>query len=168
MNSTMAPYIIRPGSTDDAEAMAEIFNYYVATSDVIFSDILRSAADMRARIEPLIGRFPFMVAEQEGKVIGYCFAHLWQTDPVYRYTWELTEYLAHDIVGGRVGSALLKSVVEQCREMGAHTLITWVTGSNERCLRMLSRMGFERLGCLKQSGFKFGRWHDDVFLQLML
>lgn len=168
MNASTPLYILRRGSTDDAAAMAEIFNYYVATSDVIFTEIPRSEADMRARIEPLLGHFPFMVAEQDGKVIGYCFAHLWQTDPVYRYTWELTEYLDHEIVGGGVGSALLKAVVEQCREMGAHTLISWVTGSNERCLRMLARMGFERLGCLKQSGFKFGRWHDDVFLQLML
>ena len=168
MDSPATTYIIRPGTVDDATAMAEIFNYYVATSDVIFTERQHTEADMRARIEPVIGRFPFMVAEQGGKVIGYCFAHLWQPDPVYRYTWELTEYLSPEAVSHGVGSALLKAVVDDCRRMGAHSLISWVTGTNEPCLRMLARVGFERLGCLKQSGFKFGRWHDDVFLQLML
>lgn len=168
MNSSVTPYIIRPGRPDDAAAMAGIFNYYVATSDVIFSERPLTEEDMRAKIEPVAGHFPFMVAEEDGRVVGYCYAHLWQPDPVYRFTWELTEYLSHRTVSRGIGTALLEAVVEECRQAGAHTLLSCVTATNEPCLRMLARAGFKCVGNVAQSGYKFGRWHDDVFLQLML
>ncbi|MBO4955614.1 MAG: N-acetyltransferase [Muribaculaceae bacterium] len=169
MNSPASPYTIRRGTIGDAAAMARIFNHYVATSDVIFSDTHLSAGDMAARLAPIAGKFPFMVAEgDDGEVIGYCYAHLWQPDPVYRFTWELTEYLDNRCCGRGVGTALLSAVISQCRQGGAHSLISCVTATNEPCINMLIRLGFERVGCVAQSGYKFGRWHDDVFLQLML
>ena len=72
--------------------MARIFNHYVATSTVIFSNDILSAERMADKIRPVCGRFPFFVSVDDatGEVMGYCYAHLWQPDPVYGRTWETT------------------------------------------------------------------------------
>ena len=67
--------MIRKGTFDDVAAIAEIFNYYVQTSTVIFSNTLLSADDMKQKLAPIVGQFPFYVWEEDGKVLGYCYAH---------------------------------------------------------------------------------------------
>lgn len=160
--------MIREGSFDDAAAMAGIFNYYIANSTVIFSDRLRTAADMRQRLESVVGRYPFFVWDDNGAVLGYCFAHAYQPDPVYGATWEITIYLRHDATGRGIGSALLGAVIDASRRAGAHTLISCVTGGNEPCERMHLAAGFVKAGVLRDAGYKFGRYLDDVLFQLVL
>lgn len=87
------PYVdlmIRPGNTSDSQAIADIYNHYVATSNVIFSCLQLSAKEMALKLERLeVGsRFPFIVAEEEGRVVGYAYAHYYQPDPVYAQSWE--------------------------------------------------------------------------------
>lgn len=169
MNRPSTPYIIRPGRLADAPAMARIFNHYVSTSDVIFSNDLLSSEQMRHKLEPVVaGRFPFLVAEIDGEVAGYCYAHRWMPDPVYGHTWEVTEYLSSPTTSKGIGTALLAEIIVRSRDAGAHSLISCVTATNVPCVHMLGRLGFERVGCVKESGYKFGRWHDDLFFQLML
>ncbi len=162
--------VIRHGSGADAAAMAEIYNHYVACSDVIFSNTQLSAADMRGKIARLnLGaRFPFLVAESEGRVIGYAYAHHWQPDPVYDLTWELTMYLAHDIVGSGLGSRMFGRLVDECRQAGAHVLVSCITEGNAPCERMHLRAGFTRAGCIPETGFKFGRFLNDVIYYRLL
>ena len=161
-------YTVRKGTLDDAPAIAEIFNHYIATSSVIFSERLRSADEMRDTLVPVVqGDFPFYVAESDGKIIGYCYSHLWMPDAVYRYCWELTEYLSSEATGHGVGSHLLRRVMEECRDKKAHTLVAFVTADNDACGRMLGRLGFSHIGTLRQTGRKFGAWYDDAIYQLI-
>lgn len=160
---------IRKGDVSDAGAIADIFNYYIRTSDVIFSNRERSAAEMREKLESVIaGGYPFFVSVEDGVVNGYCYAHAWQPDAVYGCTWELTEYLSHSSAGKGIGTKLLRATVEACRDSGAHTLIACVTAGNKACAGMLSRVGFRLVGIVRESGFKFGKYCNDEFWQLML
>ena len=162
--------MIRKGNISDAADMAEIFNHYVRTSTVIFSDIQLSADDMRHKISTLrLGNpFPFLVDESDGKLNGYCYSHLWHPDPVYGRTWEVTIYLAPDACHRGIGSALLSQLIGMCRDAGAHTLVSCVTADNLPCVRLQLRAGFTQAGCLKGVGYKFGRYLDDAFFQLTL
>lgn len=162
--------MLRPGTLDDSAAMAEIFNHYIVNSSVIFSCRELTADDMRRRLTGFDagGRFPFFVEENRGRVEGYGYAHLFHADPVYDGTWELTMYLAHDALGRGIGTRMMGALIEECRRRGAHTLVSFVTGGNEACERMLLHHGFERVGCIAQAGLKFGHYLDDVIYQLML
>lgn len=148
--------------------MADIFNYYIANSTVIFSNRLRSADDMHRRLESVVGQYPFFVWDEDGTVLGYCFAHAYQPDPVYGATWEITIYLHHDATGRGIGPALLVAVIDASRKAGAHTLISCVTGGNEPCEHMHKRAGFEQIGVIRDAGYKFDRFLDDVLFQLIL
>ena len=160
--------MIRKGTFDDAAAIAEIFNYYVQTSTVIFSNTLLSADDMKQKLAPIVGQFPFYVWEEDGKVLGYCYAHKFHPDPVYAETWELTAYLDKNATGKGIGTKLLRFLIEQCRLAGAHTLVTFVTRGNEPCERMMASLGFVQTGIIRQSGHKCNQYLDDVIYQLLL
>lgn len=162
--------MIREGRLDDAAAMAAVFNHYVRTSTVIFSEKELSASDMHAKLSAMhLGDpFPFLVEERDGNVVGYCYAHLWHPDPVYGRTWEVTLYISSQARGHGIGTSLLNAIIEESRNAGAHTLISCVTAGNTPCERMLVKSGFEVAGCLKGVGYKFGQYLDDVFYQLIL
>lgn len=148
--------------------MADIFNYYIDTSTVIFSNRRRSAADMASMLEPVVGKYPFFVFEENGELLGYCFAHAFQPDPVYSRTWEITIYLRHGHTGQGIGHHLLEAVIEASRQAGAHTLISCITAGNTPCENMHERAGFVRAGVIRDAGYKFGQYLHDVFYQKIL
>lgn len=162
--------IIRFGTLDDAAEMARIYNHYVRTSPVIFSCKTLTENEMKEKIRGLeLGvRFPFLIAESEGRTIGYAYAHLWMPDPVYSRSWEVTIYLDKDACGKGAGSALLSELVEQCRDAGAHILVSWVTEGNIACERLHLRTGFTLKGRIPESGWKFGKYWNDCVYQLIL
>lgn len=162
--------MIRNGELNDAAAMAEIFNHYVRTSPVIFSNFTLSEAEMCEKLTRLgVGeRFPFFVSEADGAVVGYAYAHLWQPDPVYGRTWELTIYLAPQACRHGLGTRLLAALVDACRKQGAHTLVSCISQGNVACEQMHLRAGFKQAGVLMGVGYKFGRYYNDVFYQLDL
>ncbi|MCM1505435.1 MAG: GNAT family N-acetyltransferase [Muribaculum sp.] len=160
--------MIRQGFMEDAAQMADIFNHYIQESTAIFSNRRRGAEDMRQMLEPVIGKYPFYVFEEDGIVLGYCFAHAFMPDSVYGRTWEITIYLRHGYTGRGIGSALLGAVVDDARHGNVHTLVSFITGGNTACENMHIKAGFERVGMIRQAGFKFGIYLDDVIYQLML
>lgn len=163
-------FTFRDGTLTDAAEMARIYNHYVATSEVIFSDTILSDDDMRAKLKRLkVGtRFPFLIAEAQGRVAGYAYAHLWQPDPVYAGSWELTMYLDHECRGLGIGTVMLQRLVDQCRLKGAHVLISCITEGNEACERMCRRAGFTHAGTIPHTGYKFGRYLSDAFYYRLL
>lgn len=155
--------IIREGQPSDAVQMADIFNYYITSSDVIFSNRLRSPEDMLSLVQPGFGQYPFFVAEDpEGRLLGYCFAHRWMPDEVYARTLEITIYLRHDALGLGIGGRLLDRVIEGCRRIGTHRLVSFITEGNRPCEQLHLRAGFTLRGILPAVGYKFGRYLNDA------
>lgn len=161
--------MIRKGNLDDAADMAEIFNHYVATSTVIFSDRRLSADEFRQKITGVAGSFPFFIAETDGgEMAGYCYAHSWMPDPVYGWSWEITIYLNHKFTGQGYGRRLLQKVIAESRSLGAHTLVSCITAGNTPCERLHASCGFRHIGTFREVGYKFGQYLDDALYQLIL
>lgn len=162
--------MIRTGRPEDAAEMAAIFNHYVKTSTVIFSNKILTEEDMKHKIESLGAgsEFPFLVDEENGELTGYCYAHRWMPDPVYGRSWELTMYLSHRHLGKGIGSSLLKKLIEKCRESGAHALIASITEGNVASEKMCISAGFNLVGRLPEIGYKFGQYLNDVIYQKLL
>lgn len=150
--------------------MALIFNHYVATSTVIFSNTPLSANDMARRLEGVAGTYPFYVStDTDGNVTGYCYAHRWMPDEVYGHTLEITIYLHHQALGQGIGGRLLQSVIDSCRRAGCyHRLVSFITHGNIPCEQMHLRAGFRLMGVLPEVGYKFNQYLNDAVYLLDL
>ncbi len=162
--------MIRKGTLDDAADMAAIYNHYVATSTVIFSNKQLTSGEMRTKLEPLVADgYPFWVWEVDGVVRGYIYAHPWQPDEVYCHTWEIAVYVDKDCRGMRVGHQLLDALVKSCREEErVRVLISCITEGNVASERLHEGFGFKRVSRFEGVGYKFGEWLNDVHYQLTL
>jgi len=159
---------IRDAVIGDAISIAGIFNYYVRESTVIFSNDCVSADEIARIIADGDDKMPFLVAECDGKVIGYSYAHRMHADAVYGGTREITIYLDHDVVERGIGGRLLDNLISRCREAGLHTLISIITEGNVACESMHASRGFRRVARLEEVGYKFGQYLNDVYYQLLL
>lgn len=160
--------MIREVRPDDAAQIAGIYNRYILETTISFETQPLSAEDMRKRIEEISSYFPYLVAENNGKLIGYCYAHPWKERAAYCKTLETTIYLASEAKGRGLGTRLMTQLIKECRNRGYHALIACITAENEESCQFHERLGFKKVSHFEQVGQKFGRWLDVADYELML
>jgi L-amino acid N-acyltransferase YncA len=161
--------LVRPVTAADAEAIARIYNHYVANTVITFEEEAVSAPDMAARIAEAQGlSLPWLVAEVEGAIVGYAYARRWRPRSAYRYSAETTIYLERGYEGRRIGTTLYSALLPLLRERGIHVAIGGVALPNDASVALHEKLGFERVATFRQVGFKHDRWVDVAYLQLVL
>ena len=160
--------MIREVRPDDAAQIAGIYNRYILETTISFETQPLSAEDMRIRIEEISSYFPYFVAENNGKLTGYCYAHPWKERAAYCKTLETTIYLASEAKGKGLGTRLMTQLIKECRNRGYHALIACITAENEESCQFHERLGFKKVSHFEQVGQKFGRWLDVADYELML
>lgn len=157
---------IREGSPDDAAAMQSIYAHYVLHSPVTFEEEVPEVDDMRRRIETVLERHAFFVAEDDGpqgeggEVFGYAYAAPYRTRPAYRYTAEVSVYIRHDRHAEGTGRALYARLMGWLEAEGFRAAVAALTLPNEASVRLHEGAGFEKVGHFRDVGRKFDRWHD--------
>jgi L-amino acid N-acyltransferase YncA len=113
---------------------------------------------------------PVYVAESDGGVVGWSSLSRFRARPGYRYTVEDSVYVRHGFRGAGVGRLLLEAVVRDAGEvLGMHTVVAVIGDvENRASIGLHARCGFVQAALLKQVGFKFGRWLDQVWMQRLL
>ena len=159
--------IIRPSKAADVAAVAEIYGYHVVNGLASFELLAPSADEIAKRRADVIGKnFPYIVAELDGKVVGYAYASLYRTRPAYRHTLENSVYVHKDYNRRGIGKLLIEALVEACEKIGCRQMVAVIGDSgNESSIRLHASCGFEMVGTMKAVGFKFGRWVDSVYMQ---
>ena len=153
---------------EDAVALTAIYNEYILHTTITFEVEPLTVEQMRERILALSASFPYFVYEEDGKVQGYCYAHAWKERAAYRNTWETTIYVDASAPRRGIGTALMKRLMEVCRERGVHVLIACITHPNEPSVALHERLGFVKVAHFKQVGRKFDKWLDVCDYQLIL
>ncbi len=159
-------------AADEAEipAMAGIYGHHVLTGFGSFEETPTSPAVMAGRIAAVRGLdLPWLVAEEDGEILGYAYASAFRPRPGYRYTAEDSVYVAPEVVGRGVGRALLAAVVARCEAMGLRRMLAVIGDSaNAASIGLHRALGFELVGVARGVGFKHGRWVDLVWMQRAL
>jgi len=158
---------IRPSKAGDVAAIAEIYGYHVLNGLASFELLAPSADEIAKRRADVIGKnFPYLVAEHEGKVVGYAYASLYRARPAYRHTLEDSVYIHKDYNGRGIGRLLMLALIDACEKAGARQLIAVIGDSaNQASIKLHTACGFTSVGVMKAVGFKFGRWVDSVYMQ---
>lgn len=161
--------MIRPALVSDAPVIASIYNYYVLNTSVTFEEEPVTAAIISERmVEVFAAELPYIVAQYEGEIIGYAYATKFHKRSAYRNTVETTIYLKHDFQGRGFGKLLYEVIIGALKEKGYHAAIGTLGLPNDKSVALHEKLGFEKVGQLKEVGFKFNEWRDVGYWQRML
>lgn len=161
---------VRDAELGDIAQLQAIYAHHVLNGFGTFDEVPPSVGDIEAKWrESLAHRLSWLVAVDEGAVLGFAYASLFRPRTAYRYTVEDSVYIRDDARGRGVGSALLAPLVKRCEVLGARQLVAVIGDSgNAGSIKLHEKHGFRRAGTVEGAGFKFGRWVDIVLMQLAL
>lgn len=157
---------IRPAAPADAPAVAAIYAHYVRETAITFATHAPTAEDYVARMAD--DRYPFLVAEAAGEVVGFAYASAFREKEAYRWDVELTIYLIPGCAGAGIGKKLLAECLRLLRLRGYLNAYSCITLPNERSIGLHRGLGFRELGVFPKTGYKLGKWHDVIWMGLVL
>lgn len=160
---------IRPATAADIPAIAAIYAHAVLHGTASWELDPPDEAEMLRRFEAVAaGGYPYLVAEEAGRLLGYAYAGAYRPRPAYRSTVENSIYIAPDSQGRGVGGALLDALMKECTRRGFRQMIAVIgdgTGASLGSRRLHERAGFRLIGVAEKVGFKHGRWLDQMLMQ---
>lgn len=164
----MSAVFVRPATVADAASVHAIYAPVVEHTAISFEEVAPTIEEMSARIEATSNAYPYLVAERDGMVVGYAYASQHRTRSAYRWSVDVTVYIAEDARRSGVGSALYARLFAELVERGFHAAFAGIALPNSGSVALHERMGFEPLGVYREVGSKFGRWHDVGWWQRLL
>jgi L-amino acid N-acyltransferase len=160
---------IRDAAEPDLPGLLQIYNDVIATSTAVFAE---EAVTLDNRVEWWRGRvargYPVLVASDSSGVMGFATFGDFRDWPGYRYTVEHSVHVRADLRGRGIGTKLVQELLVRAQALGKHVMVAGIDTANAGSIRLHERLGFERVGQMREVGFKFGRWLDLTLLQRVL
>ena len=158
---------IRPSRESDVPAIAAIYAWHVENGTGTFETTAPTEADMASRRADVLSKgLPYLVMEDEGRVIGFAYCQWFKPRPAYRFSAEDSIYMHKDAAGKGLGKVLLAELVKQAEAVGLRKLIAVIGDSgNAGSIGVHKALGFTQAGAIRSCGWKFGRWLDIVMME---
>jgi phosphinothricin acetyltransferase len=157
--------LVRAAEAGDFEAIAALTNVFIRETTIHFGYDPVSADELRASWEAARTRYPWLVAEVDGRFAGYCKAGVWRERAAYGWTPECGVYVEPFVRRQGVGRALYERLIDVMRRQGFHSIVAGVTLPNDASVRLHESVGFVHIGTVRRAGWKLGRWSDVGFWQ---
>jgi phosphinothricin acetyltransferase len=152
---------IRAAVASDAAAIAALYAHYVLHSTVTFEEQPVDADEIARRMAAVeAAGLPWLVREVDGRLAAYAYATPWRPRSAYRFSVEVTVYVADDARGQGHGRALYTELFAQLQSRGLHAVLAGITLPNDSSIALHEAMGMTKVAHLPEVGFKFGRWLD--------
>ena len=161
---------VRPASHDDLSGILEIYNEAVLNTTATYDYDPRTIEHRIAWYDDHAkNNYPIFVAvNDQGRVVGWSALNQFHARIGYRFTSENSVYVAADQRGKGIGKLLMPPLIEGARQRGLHAILAGIDANNEASVRLHTSFGFEKVAHLRQVGFKFGRWLDVIYMELLL
>ncbi len=156
--------ILRLASITDAPALLEIYRPYVENTTVSFETEVPSLPEFEGRIREYSKMFPYLVAEEDGVILGYAYAHAFHERAAYGWTVETTIYIREDARTTGIGRRLYGTLLPLLKEQGVKNACAVVTIPNDPSMAFHQAMGFETGNLLPGFGYKNGTWCGVAYL----
>ena len=169
MSPVNSVLVIRDSVEADVVAVQAIYAHHVLHGTASFELTPPTLDDMRQRRADVVAKnLPYLVAEQNGVVVGYAYVTLYRPRPAYRFTVEDSVYVQEGLAGQGIGSLLLAEIIKICTAKGYRQLMAVVGDASAASVSLHERHGFKLAGTFKSVGYKFGAWRDTAMLQRSL
>ena len=161
--------MIRDATDGDAPAIAAIYNYYVLNTIITFEEQAVSDQEMAQRITGVYAAsLPWFVWEEDGRVLGYAYAGKWKPRTAFRYCVESSIYLDKNATGRGLGRKLYEALVAELRARKIHSVIGGISLPNPASIGISEKLGFKQIGHFREVGWKFEKWIDVGYWELIL
>ncbi|MGE0682538.1 MAG: N-acetyltransferase family protein [Candidatus Binatia bacterium] len=157
---------IRRAMAEDAERLAEIYNWYILNTIITFETDVVSPQEMEKRLQEKITTHDWLVGEVNQELIGYAYYGSFRTRAAYNHTVESTIYLSQESLGKGFGRILYANLIESVKGCGFREVIGVIALPNPQSIALHQAMGFAEVGVLKGVGYKFERYIDVGIWQL--
>jgi L-amino acid N-acyltransferase len=160
--------MLRLATVADAEALRAIYNREVLETTNTFDLEPRSLQEQQAWIAERAGALGVVVAEVDGRVVGFASLSPYRPRAAYRTTVENSVYVDESARGSGVGRALMQELIDVATQRGFHTIVAHIVAGHEPSIGLHHGCGFQVIGTEREVGRKFGKWLDVVVMQRML
>lgn len=166
---TPAPMRLRDATAEDAAAIAALYAPFVTETTVTFEETPPDATEIARRIADVQAqRLPWLVAKSDGDLAGYAYATPWRARRGYRFSVEVTVYVAPTAHRRGVGRALYEALFARLTEAGYHAAMAGIALPNPASVALHEAMGMRQVAHFTETGSKFGRWVDVGYWERVL
>ena len=158
--------MVRKIESTDAQVICDIYNYYIEKTIITFEEEPVSESEMKGRIQS--SKLPWLVFEENNKILGYAFASEWKARCAYRFSVEVSIYLVHKKTGRKIGTTLYEELISRLKKLKYHSLIAGIALPNEASVKFHEKFRFEKVAHFKKVGYKFNQFIDVGYWQLDL
>ncbi|WP_372935399.1 arsinothricin resistance N-acetyltransferase ArsN1 family B [Mariniphaga sediminis] len=160
--------MIRDIHINDSKALAAIYNYYISHTCITFEETPVTENDIKERIQSHNLNLPWIVYEENGEIMGYAYATEWKSRSAYKFSVESTVYLKQGSQGKGIGTILYRELLNRIAQSNIHAVIGGIALPNKPSVALHEKLGFEKVAQFKEVGFKFGKWIDVGYWELLL
>jgi L-amino acid N-acyltransferase YncA len=158
--------LVRASTAADMPDVTAIYAKFVETSTATFEIVAPDESEMLRRRQAVLDHgLPYLVAELEGYIVGFCYASQFRPREGYRFTVEDSIYVRPDCIGHGVGKLLLAGLISECQAKGCHSMVACICGVNVSSVALHASLGFQQVGLLPEAGRKFGEWLRLLIMQ---
>lgn len=160
--------LIRLARKSDSENILRIYAPYIEDTAVSFETEVPTVNDFANRIETICQQYPYLVYQADDKTVGYAYASRHRERDAYRYDVDVSIYVLNEYQGSGVAHKLYGCLFKILKEQGYYNAYAACTTPNEKSLKFHSKFGFLLIGTHHNTGYKFGKWHDVIWLEKMI
>jgi phosphinothricin acetyltransferase len=158
---------IRLANLVDAEQVAAIYNYYIKNTHHTFETEPLNPDEMQQRIAEIGEQYPYLVAEQEGEILGYAHAAQFRLREAYAYSAEVSIYVKNEAKQKGIGTRLYMQLFDDLSETNIHAIVAGISLPNDASIRFHERLGFVKVAHFREVGYKLGRWIDVGYWEMI-
>ncbi|MFM0779137.1 N-acetyltransferase family protein [Streptococcus suis] len=159
---------IRSARLEDAADLVAIYAPYVEKTAITFETQVPTVSEFASRIEKTLGKFPYLVAVEEGKILGYAYASTYYARAAYDWTVELSVYIKQEARGKGIGTLLYNALERELTARGFKNFLACIALPNPSSIALHEKRDYEQVAHFKKVGYKFDTWHDIVWFQKSL
>lgn len=171
----MKNIVIRSVSLKDAEALLNIYAYYVKKTAITFEYDVPTLEEFKQRITNTLKKYPYLVVVKEGTILGYAYAGVFKNRAAYDWSAEVTIYLKYDAVKCGLGRMLYEALETEMKKRGflnLYACIGYPIEEDEYLTRnsaeFHAHLGYQTVGEFHKCGYKFGRWYNMIWMEKLI
>lgn len=158
--------MIRNLKEEDIPQILDLYNWYIVNGEQSFETEPVSLEIFTERTHGIAKDFPYIVLEEDGKVVGYAYLSKFAQRYAYRFSCDLSIYVDHTRSHKGYGSILMKEILKIAKDCHYHSVFSVITSSNQASIHIHEKFGFIKRGTMVESGYKHGKWLSVDYYQL--